>query len=141
MFPLSVRSWAQESFTLVQALGAPWEPREAPRAFLRGQLVLRGLGCYKRDPVTQRPQLQTLAKDERAGSLGTRTVDVVLQLGGRQAKYVDEAFAGRGACRGVAFYNTLARLLDAQALINAAAERREEFNAAVPDARADGQHL
>lgn len=48
---------------------------------------------------------------------------------------------GKGACRGLAFYNTVARLLEAQALINAAAERREEFNATIPDARADGQYL
>lgn len=78
VFPLSPSSWAQESFVLVQALGAPWEPQTPPREYLRSPLVLRGTGSYKRDPVTRRPQLQTLAKDERAGSLGARIVDVVL---------------------------------------------------------------
>lgn len=39
------------------------------------------------------------------------------------------------------FYNTVARLLGAQALINAAAERKEEFGAVIPDARTEGQYL
>lgn len=86
VFPLSTRSFAQEPFVLVQALGAPWEPQVPPREYLRSPLVLRGTGCYKRDPVTRKPQLQTLAKNERAGSLGARIVDVALQLGGRQAR-------------------------------------------------------
>ena len=122
-------------------MGAPWEPQASPLEYLRSPLILRGTGSYKRDPVTRRPQLQTLAKDERAGSLGARIIDVVLQLGGRQAKYVDETCVGRGACRGVTFYNTVARLLNAQALINAAAERKEEFGAVIPDARTEGQYL
>lgn len=48
---------------------------------------------------------------------------------------------GRGACRGIEFYNTIARSLDAQAMINAAAERKDEFGVTTPDARMEGQYL
>lgn len=141
VFPLSTQSWAQEPFVLVQALGAPWEPQAPPREYVRSSLVLRGTGSYRQDPVTRKPQLQTLAKNEKACSLGARIVDVVLQLGGRPEKQMNDAFVGKGACRGIAFYNTVARSLDAQALINAAAERNAEFDAVIPDVRSEGQHL